>query len=326
MSNAPDNWLRLLASWSDELLSTTSRVQHLIGGRHRPTTGSYREALFRRLLRRVLPDRFRVSTGFIYRWEHEPSRQLDVLVWDAQEQSAILEEGELAILTPESVAAIIEVKSVLTPGALRYSLDLLSPAWLVHWCHTEERSRTGLRQQVPHVPLRAVFAYAARDCNANRLSSSMFNELSEFYRRKFGDDAKAALSHQGGPRLRWLNMIDAICIADCLELEQTNLIVRGADRHLYDGPGFVAFPAASPAGNLAVGKFCMYLLWYLRSWSSDDAAEVTFNAAWPTATPGACCFAALDAEPLGVSVWGTEVPSDRLWQPNPPLWIEGDNG
>src|SRR5713101_7162440 len=129
MTTVPnDNWFRLLASWSKELLSATDRIHYLIGNRHQPAKGSYREALLRRLLRRVLPDRFRVSTGFIYRWADDPSRQLDVLVWDAQRYSALLEEGELAILTPESVAAIIEVKSVFSTSELRDGFELLSPA------------------------------------------------------------------------------------------------------------------------------------------------------------------------------------------------------
>src|SRR5713101_3761761 len=77
MTTVPnDNWFRLLASWSKELLSATDRIHYLIGNRHQPTKGSYREALLRRLLRRVLPDRFRVSTGFIYRWNKPPSRQI----------------------------------------------------------------------------------------------------------------------------------------------------------------------------------------------------------------------------------------------------------
>jgi len=125
MTTVPnDNWFRLLASWSKELLSATDRIHYLIGNRHQPTKGSYREALLRRLLRRVLPDRFRVSTGFIYRWNKPPSRQIDVLIWDAQQHSALLEEGELAILTDDAVAAIIEVKSTLDADELRDALDL----------------------------------------------------------------------------------------------------------------------------------------------------------------------------------------------------------
>lgn len=320
MSEVPDNWLKLLASWSDELLSTTGRIQHLIGSHHQPTTGSYRESLFRSLLRRVLPDRFRVSTGFIYRWANEPSRQLDVLVWDAQERSALLEEGELAILTPESVAAIVEVKSLFSRSALRDALDLLNPHWLVNWRHTAEQSRTGLPQQVPDVPLRAVFAYTAQNSDSNAIALSIFEELSEYYRRKFGDDAKAALSHRGSPRLRWLNLVDAICVADCVEVEQTSLMIEALEGRVYDGPGFAAFPASSSAGNLAVGRFCMYLLSHLRPWAGDDAAEMTLKVPWPTTDPGVCCFGALSGQPAHVTLWGSEMPPNRLWQPSPPLW------
>jgi len=90
----------------------------------------------------------------------EATRQLDVLIWDAQKYSALLEEGELAILSADSVAAIIEVKSTLNGTELRDALALLSPRWWINWRHTSESSRTGLIQQVPDVPFRAVFAFS----------------------------------------------------------------------------------------------------------------------------------------------------------------------
>lgn len=319
MPRAPADWFQLLASWSRELLSATDRIDYLIGSRHQPTKGGYREALLRQLLRRILPDRFRVSTGFVYRWGEEPSRQLDVLIWDAQQHTAVLEEGELAILTPESVAGIIEVKSILDRHALRDSLGLLSPPWLVNWRHRDEQSRTGLHQQVPDVPLRAVFAYTALSGDADACATVVFEELTGFYREMFGEDAEVALGHRG-PRLRWLNLVDAICIADCLEVEQTSLTVDGSDCRLYDGPGFAAFPAESSAGNLAVGKFCMYLLFYLLSRCGDDASKVTFNEALPTAHPGVCCPARLALAPVRVRLWGNEVPPTHLWNADPPLW------
>lgn len=318
MREVPDDWLKLLASWSDELLSTTGRIQNLIGGHHRPTTGSYREALLRRLLRRVLPDRFRVSTGFIYRWGDAPSRQIDVLIWDAQKHFALLEEGELVILTPESVSAVIEVKSTFKPDELRDALDLLSPAWLVHW--SRATSKTGLPQQTPDVPLRAVFAYTAPKPNANAVAKRIFRQLSEYYRERFGDDAEGALHQSGGPGIRWLNLVDAVCVADCVEVEQTSLSIKDAQGRLYDGPGLAAFPAATSSGNLAVGRFCMYLLSHLCQWPGNDAAETTLRSSWTTTKPGACCFGALPRKQSYVTLLGSKMPPDHLWLPKPPLW------
>jgi hypothetical protein len=76
--------------------------------------------------------------------------------------SALLEEGELAILVPDSVAAIIEVKPTLSVTELRTALDLLSPDWWVYWPYTPQDSLTGRPQQVPNAPFRAIFAYSAQ--------------------------------------------------------------------------------------------------------------------------------------------------------------------
>lgn len=325
-SKPPEEWYQLLASWSAELLSATGRIHHLIGNHHQPTKGSYREALLRRLLRRVLPGRFRVSTGFIYRWGEEPSRQLDVLIWDAQTHSALLEEGELVVLTADSVAAIVEVKSVLTKTGLLDGLDLLMPPWLVSWRYTSESSKEGLAQQVPEVPFRAIFAYSADTTSVDTTASAVFEHLAEFYRKQFGADAQKALCHRGA-NLRWTNLIDAICIADQLEIEQTILQVDGENGRLYDGPAFAAFVADSSVGSLAVGKFCMYLLWHLTGWDGGQAPYTTVHSPLPVSNPGVCCFSNLSML-KHVRLGGAEILRDAVWSPEPPLWfgsLHGEN-
>jgi hypothetical protein len=314
----PDDWFRLLASWSSELLAATDRIDDLIGNRHQPTKGSYREALLRRLLRRVLPDRFRVSTGFIYRWNEQPTRQVDVLIWDAQNHSALLEEGELAILTADSVAAIIEVKSTLTSYELRDALDLLSPAWWVHWRHAQASSCTGLRQQVPDVPFRAVFAYNDQHADVGTTVSSIFSDLASFYQKRFAEDVRYAIEHAEG--FRWINMVDAICIADGPEIEQTRIIVNSDDGESYSTPAFAAYGRHPNGDRISVGRFCMYLLRSLTGWFASEAAGVTLNSPAGIATPGVCCFGRFPGIPKRLRLWGEDVPPETLWCPDPPLW------
>lgn len=314
-----DEWFRLLASWSKELLSATDRIHYLIGNRHQPTKGSYREALLRRLLRRILPSRFRVSTGFIYRWNEPPTRQIDVLIWDAQDHSALLEEGELAILSAEAVCAIIEVKSILNPSELRDALDLLSPSWLIKWRYTSESSQTGIRQQVPDVPFRAVFAYSHQNADIGEQALSVFTELATFYRERYGDDAQRAIEHTGG-HLEWSNLIDVICIADGPQIEQTCVTIDCSDGCSYRTPGFAAYVDPAAGESLAVGRFCMCLLSRLVNWQAAEAARKTLCSPAIVTTPGVCCFGQLPGQPERVRFPGSDGSPQSLWCPNPALW------
>jgi len=188
----------------------------------------------------------------------------------------VLEEGELVVLEADAVAAIIEVKSILTNSELLDSLAMLTPTWLVSWLHATERSKTGLKQQVPKVPFRAVFVYSAGTATADATAGKVFKHLTEFYRTRFGDDARRVLSHQDSG-LRWANLVDAVCIADRLQVEQTTLNEANEPGGFCGHPAFAAFLAKSDFGNLAVGKFCMYLLWHLTSWQGGQASRYTVH-------------------------------------------------
>lgn len=313
-------WLQLLASWSRELLSATDRIHYLIGNRHQPTKGSYREMLLRRLLRRVLPGRYRVSTGFVYRGKDHPSRQIDILIWDGQEHSALLEEGELVILAEESVAAMVEVKTTLNRTSLRDALDLLHPDWLVYWRRTTESSSIGLRQQSPHVPVRAIFAYDIEPDQANDASRMVFEELAAYYRERFMADAQRALEDRHLRHGTWRNLIDVVCIARGPQIEQAHVVLRRADESVLTPPSFISCVSRLDGEYLSVGRFCMHLLWRLTEWHAGRTAQETVNNPGELACPGVCVLAGVTDEITGVRVSGAEVPTSSLYFPEPPLW------
>lgn len=323
----PEEWFRLLDSWSRELLSATDRVEYLIGQRHQPSKGTYREALLRRLLRRVLPDRFRVSTGFIYRWGKPPSRQIDVLIWDALEHSALLEEGEFVVLTADSVAAIIEVKSTLNRRELCSALMLLSPDWWINWRFTKEDSSTELPQRWPDVPFRAVFAYSGMSNDINATAKTVFSELASFYRWYLGDDARRAIEEN--PQINnnpsSSNLIDVICVAHGPQIEQASLIIDYDDGSSDNNvPCFASYTGHIPrkihaGANVSVGRFCMKLLSDLTAWQSE-AAQQTLRAPANMTTPAACYFGEIAETPNRVRVWGEDVHPEALWYPDTPLW------
>ncbi|MBF7141339.1 MULTISPECIES: DUF6602 domain-containing protein [Pseudomonas] len=108
------------ASIASELDDLSARIRLIIS--HSGTVGTYRENLLQNVLRKNLPERYHVATGFIYGC----SRQLDVVIYDRLEYAPLFREGDLVVVPPNAVRAVIEVKTGLTANELRESLHLLS--------------------------------------------------------------------------------------------------------------------------------------------------------------------------------------------------------
>jgi hypothetical protein len=98
-----------------ELLILTNKVRSLID--HWGEDGRYKEVVLKNIIKRFLPEKFTIGTGFVVkqtenRGDHMSSRQIDLIIYD--DASAVLfKEGDFVIVTPDSVRAIIEVKANL---------------------------------------------------------------------------------------------------------------------------------------------------------------------------------------------------------------------
>lgn len=102
---------RYWESIAEELEAAKSRVRNLIGSAHWLTDGTHKEILLRSVLRRHLPEELSVCTGFVYK-NAEISSQIDILVI-RKSGYTLFKEGDLVIVTPHAVKAIIEVKTTL---------------------------------------------------------------------------------------------------------------------------------------------------------------------------------------------------------------------
>ena len=90
---------------SDELIALTNKVRSLIT--NWGEDGRYKEAILKNIIRRFLPEKYSIASGFVIkqtheRGEHEASHQIDLIIYD--DTSPILfKEGDLIILTPDAV-------------------------------------------------------------------------------------------------------------------------------------------------------------------------------------------------------------------------------
>ncbi|NWF38539.1 hypothetical protein F3F96_05280 [Mariprofundus sp. NF] len=87
---------------------------------HGQTAGNYREHILRSLLKKHLPSRFGIGTGFI----EGISRQLDIIIYDKANFAPVFQESDLVVVHKEAVRGIIEVKTTLDSQKLRDSLQL----------------------------------------------------------------------------------------------------------------------------------------------------------------------------------------------------------
>lgn len=108
-----------LATFTNELMAKSRRIDLLVG--HGGTVGSYREALLLWLLNQLLPQRYQATTGFI----EGCSRQLDIIVWDAENYSPLFREQNFVVVPLNSVRAVIEVKSTWSDSTLRKGMEIL---------------------------------------------------------------------------------------------------------------------------------------------------------------------------------------------------------
>ena len=104
-----------------EFVALKDKVRNLVT--HHAEDGAYKEAIVKNFLKRVLPEKYLIGTGFVIRNQtgeygsHEDSKQLDIIIYE-DSSPVIFKEGDFVILTPDSVLGIIEVKSNLYNAGL----------------------------------------------------------------------------------------------------------------------------------------------------------------------------------------------------------------
>jgi len=100
-------------SIANELSAKLRRVAAFVD--HGPSIGSYHEEALKTVLRSILPERFGLRTGFAFSAKLGASQQGDILVIDENHPGAYhFREGEFAVVLPDAIVAVIEVKTKLT--------------------------------------------------------------------------------------------------------------------------------------------------------------------------------------------------------------------
>jgi hypothetical protein len=219
-----------LRSFAHDLVANSQRIDALIG--HSGTVGSYREDLLRTMLRKLLPKRYSVDTGFI---EDSP-RQLDIIIWDAFNYPALFREGDVVVIPRAAVRGVIEVKTTLSSTSILEAFDILHDAFQRH------------PSLVP--VFKGVFAFGTN----YKTDRSAAKRIKDLYRLtdKFGFDKYWHKSFYSG--------LTAICVPD------QNFIMQAYDANLpndkFPQPCLVGLRTEEP-GDWRTAKFLQILLEHL---------------------------------------------------------------
>lgn len=171
---------------SQEFDAKVDRLSKLIGNAHEPSLGNYKERLIIDYLKRFLPGKYAVGTGFIVfpKKRHlktndfdkydefdrldlktlDVSQQLDVIIFDNFNHSPLFQDGDFVVLKPESVRAVIEVKGFLDKADITTTMnDFVSLGKKWHDCEFHYRHRYLWKLDLPNFHLMAWYAYVDQD-------------------------------------------------------------------------------------------------------------------------------------------------------------------
>ena len=143
----------------DEMDAMKDRVRHLIQDNHWLTDGEFKETILRSVIRRHLPDSMMIGRGFVV-GRNRVSTQIDVLIVDGA-APVLFREGDLMIVTPDAVRAVIEVKTRLRSGDAQPIFEKLGKISSLCLDATEVPTWTGL------------FAYEADRCTHERVLTAL---------------------------------------------------------------------------------------------------------------------------------------------------------
>jgi hypothetical protein len=149
-----------LKSLATEISAVKDRVQNLIGPAHWPTVGVWKESVLRAVLRRHLPSSLGIGSGFVVSADGQ-STQIDVLIYD-DTGPILFQDGDLIIVTPDVVRAVIEVKTRLKGTDLREVFGKI-----------DATGRLLKRQPKYPAPFFGVYSYEEEDLDAVQVLAAL---------------------------------------------------------------------------------------------------------------------------------------------------------
>jgi hypothetical protein len=162
-------------SFSKELEVTKDRVRNIIGNAHWISDGTHKEAILQDVLKKFIPQKYAISSGFILSNNGETcSKQLDVIIYD-QASPLLFNCSNFVIIPDQYVRAVIEVKTSLSMGSKL--TDALENLYTVQ----------SIMDRTSDNVYFGIFSFGYQNylnIGPAKVAEQLFTRISEFYRNK----------------------------------------------------------------------------------------------------------------------------------------------
>ncbi|USK30842.1 hypothetical protein LIT32_12395 [Bacillus sp. CMF21] len=159
-------------SFSSELDIIKNRVRDIIGDKHWASDGSHKEVILKDVLRKFIPSKYEIGSGFILDEQGRSSKQIDILIYD-NNSPVFFRSDDFVILPRTYVRCIIEVKTDLNKGNAFYkALENL-------------KSAQEVLNKKPSELYSAIFSYDYNNIenkDITEVGKDIFKKISDFYK------------------------------------------------------------------------------------------------------------------------------------------------
>lgn len=173
--------VQFFTSQTETMLSQYENIEQLLGPPDSDWTwiGEHCEVLLREAIRKFIPPSLGVAKGYIHGVRRDGRKidrcpEIDILVFDPEIAAPLFSMGDFAIVRPESVIAIIQVKRTLSETTLAKAVDNIVEGKK----HIRDCPQFGFRKRVGEVFSAVVtFEDTISDTTNGSISASYINAI-----------------------------------------------------------------------------------------------------------------------------------------------------
>ena len=149
----------------DKLLIQKDMIDALLKNQNTGVRSDYYEAIIRDLIRENVPKAFSVSRGIILNKEGQNSEECDLILYESSSFDTWFQSGEIVVVSPEAVRAVIEVKRTLSHRSISDAISNLEHV---------DNLRSGIFKFVVGFSTNTPYDDLVQKCIQSKMVNSMF--------------------------------------------------------------------------------------------------------------------------------------------------------